>query len=427
VLRFNADPEVREWQRLAAKANLKSRDRVLGLAPFRTTIELGRAPVELVGETEVWPVSNLSNQGGRFNLVQGRTVVRGTNPPSSFEVELAGQTIQMTPPAGVVVGLERLNRREPGSPTARSSVLRIYVPTGEVTVTDDSNKQTLRGPDAITFAPSGRWTDRSSGPIPSWVAENGPPAFDAQLGEQMLKVIRADQPIMKSLVEALENESRDIRRIAISAVRAMGDISYIVPLLSSEDSVSRRAAIGALRTYLAQGPETAPKLRKELIDYFGPEGGEQVEKLLVGYTTEEARDPRTYKRLVQQLGTTDEGLVGVRELSLDNLQTLTGRDDLGYDPAKPEGKGLKAWRDLSNANELRAAGSTASRDVAEEEVPPPPTPEAPAPAAKSETKKESSKEAKKEAPAPKKEASSTTTKKEGSASKKETSAAKKPE
>ena len=45
--------------------------------------------------------------------------------------------------------------------------------------------------------------------------------------------------------------------------------------------------------------------------------------------------------------------MGIRELALDTLRRLTGRDDLGYDPDKPAGKGFDAWNDLLRRNELR--------------------------------------------------------------------------
>ncbi len=48
------------------------------------------------------------------------------------------------------------------------------------------------------------------------------------------------------------------------------------------------------------------------------------------------RIPRSYERLVAALGPEQES-VGLRELALDTLKQLTGRDDLGYDADHPEG------------------------------------------------------------------------------------------
>ena len=144
----------------------------------------------------------------------------------------------------------------------------------------------------------------------------------------------------------------------------MGDVSYLVTssvLSKKEDQPTRRAAIAALRTYLTQGPDSAEVLHKELVQEFGPEDAAKVEKLLSGFTPKEAKDEATYAGLVQDLSSTDERLVAVRELALDNLQALTGRDDLGYNPDKPEGKGLKAWRDLLAGNELHPPAASKTK------------------------------------------------------------------
>ena len=118
VLRYNSDQlsnEGRQWVRIEPKTPLRNQDRTLNLPPFRTTLELGTAQVEMVGECELWTLSAPPKQAARFNLAQGRVVVHGTNPALPFEVHLAGaRNLILTPPAAGVVGLERLNRPEAG-------------------------------------------------------------------------------------------------------------------------------------------------------------------------------------------------------------------------------------------------------------------------------------------------------------------------
>ena len=64
------------------------------------------------------------------------------------------------------------------------------------------------------------------------------------------------------------------------------------------------------------------------------------------------RIPRSLSDLVAALGPEQES-VGLRELALDTLKQLTGRDDLGYDPDHPDGKGLDAWKELQRQGKLR--------------------------------------------------------------------------
>ncbi|MBV8677712.1 MAG: hypothetical protein JO355_11180, partial [Planctomycetaceae bacterium] len=206
------------------------------------------------------------------------------------------------------------------------------------------------GPGAMTFR-GGSWVDKEAKPAPSWVTEPKPSALAQQIGAQFARYFRPERPVIANLAEAMDDEQKDVSRLAISALRAAGDLSMIVPILSTpEDPARRRAAIGVLRAALDHGPDTLRGVREELDNTYGPDLGATMEKLLIGYTSREAHEDTTFRNLVDLLSNED---VGARELALDNLRVLTGRDDLGYDPDKPLGQGLKAWKDLLRDHELR--------------------------------------------------------------------------
>ena len=92
------------------------------------------------------------------------------------------------------------------------------------------------------------------------------------------------------------------------------------------------------------GPEAAGRVRDQLVEEFGEETASFVGKMLIGFSPDEASNPQLYEQLVALLAP-EQGSIGVRELALDTFKRLTGRDDLGYDPDHPEGKGLTAWKD----------------------------------------------------------------------------------
>jgi len=361
LLRFI--PERRDWERLTAATPLREQDRLLSLDPFRATVELGTADVDLVGETEVWARGSRPTQAARLSLTQGRVVLHGTTPSLPFEVQHGGITVSITPPPGAVVGVERVNRRAQGAAAASAPVLMILSTDGPVKLASGSHSETLEGPGEVAVGPDGRFSAKTARAAPAWVTETEPTPFDRTVGEQFLKFFRADRPIVSSLVEASEDEQKDVCRRAVAALRAVGDIDYIVPLLKKQGDptaiTARKAAISELRAHLDQSPESARTLRTQLQLDLGNESAATVEKLLVGYTAREAADPATFAKLVKQLAGTEPGDVGVRELALDNLMQLTGRDDLDYNPEKPEGKGLKAWQDLLRDNELRASAKKA--------------------------------------------------------------------
>jgi hypothetical protein len=355
LLRYNADR--RDWDRLTEATGLSEQDRVLSLDPFRATIEVGSADVDLVRETEVWVKSTPKTQAARLALAQGRVVLHGNPSGLPFEVQSGNVSVTVATPPNVAVGVERVNRRANGEATATAPSLRVYAADGPVVVASGGASETLEVAGWVTVGPDGKLTDKVSKPAPAWVTETSLAPFDQKIGEQFLQFFRPDRPIVSSLVEASEDEQKDVCRLAISALRAVGDISYIVPLLNKRGdtsaSTARRAAIGVLRSYLDQGPEAAKALRAQLQRDLGDDLAKTTEKLLVGYSPKDAADEATFARLVELLGTTDAAEVGVRELALDNLRQLTGRDDLDYDPEKPEGRGLKAWRDLLKNHELK--------------------------------------------------------------------------
>ena len=112
----------------------------------------------------------------------------------------------------------------------------------------------------------------------------------------------------------------------------------------------------ALRDYMAQGPQAQRKLREQLEAEFSDNENKKtsqiIEKLLVGVTKEEAAKSEA---LVDLLSPRNKSSLAVRELALDNLKTLTGRDDLAYDPEHPDEKGYNAWKSALKEADTKAA------------------------------------------------------------------------
>jgi hypothetical protein len=353
LLRFNNDR--REWDQIVDATPLKSADRLLGLDPFRSTLAFGGARVDLVGETELLLGVAPPNEAARLRLAQGRLVLHGADSPLPFEIPFGDKSLLITPAAGAIVGVERAGRFEPGVPESAGTVLRVYSTEGDVALEADDTKgedlkETLSGPGLIVWDGS-KWTDKSDKPPPAWVTESKPTAYEQQIGEQFLRYMRPNRPVITNIVEAHDDDQKDVRRLSLRALRAVGDLSYVTPDLNKpDDPTARREAIRVLRASLAQGGDSAKAVHDQLERDFGAAQAGILEKLLIGFNTKEARDPATYDGLVQKLSAPD---VGVRELALDNLRSLTGRDDLQYDPDKFEGPGLNAWRQLNRDHELR--------------------------------------------------------------------------
>ncbi|MGE3817926.1 MAG: hypothetical protein AB7I30_00680 [Isosphaeraceae bacterium] len=358
LLRFQ--PATRDWERLTDVTPLREQDRVLGLAPFRSALEVGSANVELVGESEVWINATPRTLAARFSLARGRVVLHGTTPSLPFEVRVGESIHTITPPPGATVGVERVMVHEPGLVTPNPPVIRVHATSAPVRVAVQGGAEfTLEEVGSITLGGGVETPSPIAGAAPSWVTETEPSAFDQSTGGQFITFLREDRPLVSGLVEASEAEEKEVCRLAISALRAVGDVSYIAPLLNAENDpnapTKRKAAIAVLRSYLAEGPEAVDVLNEQFRRQFGDEFGPLAMKLLNGFSPSEAADEATFAQLVELLAASRGEPVGVRELALDNLKSLTGRDDLGYDPEKPDDKGLKTWRDLLREHELKAA------------------------------------------------------------------------
>jgi serine/threonine protein kinase len=360
LLRYNNDS--RQWERLVEPTPLRPQERLLSLDPFRSRVALGYAKLDLVRETEVVLGSAPPNESGRFQLAQGQVVLRGGSSGLPFEIQFGGKSILIMPPPGGAVGVARISSFERGVPESSRSVLQVFSSEGEVVVRSlqaGELRETLTGPGSITWD-GARWTDRSDRPGPFWVTETKPNAFDQLLGQQFLNHMRLDRPVIANIVEAHEDDQKDVRRLALRALRVVGDLSFITPeLIKPDDPTARREAIRVLRTAVAQGPDSMKALHDQLEREFGQPGAGTIEKLLIGFNAKEARDEATYALLVKHLSAPD---VAVRELALDNLRSLTGRGDLQYDPDRLEGPGLNAWRDLLRNHELHPATVAAKRD-----------------------------------------------------------------
>ena len=121
----------------------------------------------------------------------------------------------------------------------------------------------------------------------------------------------------------------DTKQLAIAALKSMGEMSYLMPLLSRKDDAAvRQGALAAVRSYTALGPEAAGKVREQLVEEFGEETASMAGKMIVGFSPQEAASPQLFSQLVGLLSPAEQS-VGVRELALDTLKRLTGRGEHG--------------------------------------------------------------------------------------------------
>ena len=353
LLRFNA--EKREWERLADGTSLATSDRLLCLEPFRARIVVAKTPITLIGETQVVLTSKTVEEPPAFDLTDGRALIDSSAPSATLKIGFAGLSATIERPSHGSVGLERISAWHYGQPPSQPPPLAIHALEGELGVTLDGSKGTLAGPGTLVADPGGRFQPGIKKDLPTWMTETEQSLKDQKLGEQFLEQFSKDRSVMEDTVLATESESPVTKKLAILAVKALGDLSYVTPLLYRKgDRGARQSTAAALRAFLSRGPLAAKQLRASLGEEFGDKTGQVVEKLLIGYSADEAALKETHQRLVEMLSPREQSLA-VRELALDNLKNITGRDDQGYDPDNPDEKGFNAWKSLLNKDEIKLA------------------------------------------------------------------------
>jgi hypothetical protein len=348
VLRPGAEAGV--WDRVEAKAPLKEGLRLLNLAPYRNSLKLGKSEVDLIDSSDVAIDDSEKDQPPRLELRRGQIVVRPGSATVPVAIRFEGQVLAITGPAGSIIGVERVPTLLPGQPEPAPARLRIFVPDGQVKVKAGEAEEVLNGPSEVSLLLSGKFGEKSRQPIPAWVTETTPSAFNKEVGSQFFALLRAGRPILSEFVEAMDDPGKDVKRMAVFALGSIGAMEQVVEVVSrKEDPAVHRAAIEVLKSGLAQGGDAAKAVKEALIRQYDEKWGNITEKLLIGFTPEEAKLDLTLVKLVEYLSSTCPR--GTRQLALDQLREITGRDNIEYDPDNPEGRGLKAWQDLIKKKE----------------------------------------------------------------------------
>ena len=228
--------------RLAEPTPVALNNRLLCLVPFRAMLTLGKTQITMLGGTEIRILPQSTDEVPAIELVQGRVLLR-KHPAGSVKVGVSDRVVSLELPADSGAALERLVRLDYGRILTPSPPLVIYCTTGELSVSIDQKQETLTASDALSISSGGikRGNEDTS---PPWATDAEPPADERTTREKFAKMFHSGRPVLTEIVTASEDESPDMRVLSIIALKSLGDMSFLMPMLSRKnDPVVRRTAL----------------------------------------------------------------------------------------------------------------------------------------------------------------------------------------
>ncbi len=159
--------------------------------------------------------------------------------------------------------------------------------------------------------------------------------------EQLGRYLQRNRPIASKLMEAMADMQKQVRNQAVKI--SMWSDRHDLLLQSANEAGStdsRRSIIDSLRDGLDSGDWEAVHLFESLQNSL--QNRELSGPKLKSYISRpgEASNQMKLAELVESL---QDMNVIIRDLALDHLKSISGRDNLDYDPDKPSEAGINAW------------------------------------------------------------------------------------
>jgi hypothetical protein len=373
----------RAWQALGTKDSAPSRDLLLALPGVRGELSVKDGGVRLT----LW--GNLSSSAdlpvlgagvvlhdtraydADFTIERGRVVVtnRKEKGEAKLWVRLPVTAWELTLAApGDQAALE-LSGRRPRGPFEKDpqrspppiQLVTLHVLKGNATLRAGDQVYSLGAPPGPAYFHWDSLTGPDNGPqrreqVPAWVSEGKLPANVAAARDALLAAVAKADSVPAALRSFPRSAARESdqekaearRRLAVYALGSVDDLEGLVQALSSEEnSVTRQAAVDALRHWIGRTRGQDQRLYRFLIQRqeYPEAQAETVLQLL--HSPFVADRPETYDTLIAYLR---HSRLPVRELARWHLYRLAraGRK-IPYDAASPteeRQKAYQAWKKL---------------------------------------------------------------------------------
>ena len=179
-----------------------------------------------------------------LELVHGRILIR--HPPSSaLGVVVSGRSAD----AGRFAG-KHGRAREDGSSRVRAAGRPGSCPghllhSRRVEVVGRPEAGNLDGVRRGRGRPGGGLKRTEIDAPPVWATELEPSPHEVQIRDQFIRMFHPGRPVLTEIVAASEDDNSDMKQLSILALKSLGDVSLLMPMLSRKgDPVTRKSRPG---------------------------------------------------------------------------------------------------------------------------------------------------------------------------------------
>jgi hypothetical protein len=359
------------WFRAEPRSAVVAGERLLSLPEFRPQITLASGvTLDMSGGTQVVMSAGDGEAGGSapmIDVLYGRIVLTNTsNDASQVRIKTDENVGTATLERNATLAIEVERPYVPGNDprtTPAPVMANMYALGGQVTWKDGSGEIVVDKPSRWTLGEGATAEEIADDALPEWIDREpvvhlseqryGAPAIE--------RTLVSDRPVDIQLLELFKG--RDRREVKSLVTRCGIHIGLFAPFIDAlRDPEQRwptwRSHIEALRSVMAQSPESGEMVFKALVDQRGRPAAADLYEMLCGYnagqigaTPEEVKSG-AISRLIDRL---EEDSLDYRVLAVHNLWEITGKQ-LMPNPAANASlrkRSISRWRDQLESNELR--------------------------------------------------------------------------
>lgn len=187
---------------------------------------------------------------------------------------------------------------------------------------------------------------------PAWAREDAAQATPAvrQLARLYQKEFIPEQTVAQCIGPVVADRRAGISELAVKTLSLIDDHNFLTEALLSDHQESRLAAIHSLRMWLNQNPVLNKELlREELAQSVREESVPVFEKLIWGFSPQDAQDPEVSRQMIDWM---KDDQVAIRQLAFEFVSRVTGRsyDYLPIAPLVQRRSALSRWEEFLKRN-----------------------------------------------------------------------------